>query len=91
MVGDSLDYEPSAERSVASIAAQQGKDPKEVAFDLLCEDDYNGMLYFPLFNYSEGSLDVLHKLHQHPQTAMGPNWCSLRRNLRRWHARMLTH
>ena len=71
MVGDSLDYEPSAERSVASIAAQQGKDPKEVAFDLLCEDDYNGMLYFPLFNYSDGSLDVLHELHQHPQTAMG--------------------
>jgi len=29
------------------------------------------MLYFPLFNYADGDLELLHSLHQHPQTRMG--------------------
>ena len=71
VVGEHLDYEPSQHDSVAAISARTGKSEKEIIYDALSQDDYNGMLYFPLFNYSEGSLDVLHELHQHPQTRMG--------------------
>lgn len=65
------DYEPPASQSVAAIAAAEGRDPAEVAFDVLMEDDGNGLLYFPLFNYSDGNLDCLWELHQHPRTRMG--------------------
>ena len=65
------DYEPPPEASVAAIAAREGRPPAEVAFDVMMEQDGNGLLYFPLFNYSDGSLDPTWTLHQHPRTRMG--------------------
>ena len=69
------DYEPRADRSLAARASREGRSPKELAYEALmrgAEDgDGEGFLYFPLFNYSGGSLDVLHQLHQHPRTLMG--------------------
>ncbi len=67
----SVDYEPAPERSIAAIAKTDGRTPQEVAYDLLCENDGQGMLYFPLFNYSDGNLNLLHELHQHPRTLLG--------------------
>jgi N-acyl-D-aspartate/D-glutamate deacylase len=34
-------------------------------------DEGRGMLYFPLFNYADKNLDLLHTLHSHPRTRMG--------------------
>ena len=67
------DYEPRPEDSVASLAAASGRRPEEVAWELLMGADGKGegSLYFPLFNYAEQSLDLLHSLHQHPQTLIG--------------------
>ena len=65
------DYEPRPEHSVAAIAAREGRDPRAVAYDLLMEDGGQGSLYFPLFNYADQSLELLHTLHQHPQTIIG--------------------
>ncbi len=66
-----VDYEPDASASVAAIAAHSGRQPDEVAFDYLSGAGTHGMLYFPLFNYADNNLDVLHELHQHPNTRMG--------------------
>ena len=68
---DGLGYEPDPGESLVEMAARQERSVEEVAYDLLAEHDTDGMLYFPLFNYADGSLDVLHTLHQHPQTRMG--------------------
>jgi N-acyl-D-aspartate/D-glutamate deacylase len=65
------DYEPPPEASVAAIADRERREPAEVAFDVMMEQDGNGLLYFPLFNYSDGSLDPTWVLHQHPRTRMG--------------------
>jgi N-acyl-D-amino-acid deacylase len=69
--GGMVDYEPRPEDSVAAIAAARGVSPREAALDLLLEDDGHGFLYFPLFNYADGNLDLLHGLHQHEATRMG--------------------
>jgi len=66
-----VDYEPSASASVAALAEARGCSPKEVAYEALMRDEGSGFLYFPLFNYSDGSLDALHQLHQHPNTLLG--------------------
>ena len=80
------DYEPPRGGDVASIAAATRRSPLEVAYDLLTSSPGDagaadradradgvggGLLYFPLFNYSDGDLDVLHELHRHPATRMG--------------------
>ena len=65
------DYEPPPDASIEAIAAREGRSPAEVAFDVLMEDDGHGVLYFPLFNYSDGNLDMLWELQQHPRTLMG--------------------
>jgi N-acyl-D-aspartate/D-glutamate deacylase len=72
VVEGSNDYEPDpAKASVAALAAATGKRPVGIALDALMRDDGEGMLYFPLFNYADGNLELLHELHQHPHTRMG--------------------
>ncbi len=64
-------YEPSADQSVAARARASGRSPGEVALETLLENEGEGMLYFPLFNYSGGDLDILHTLHRSEHTRMG--------------------
>ena len=65
------DYEPDPTQSCAGIAARDGLEPAAVAYDHLMTENGHGLLYFPLFNYSNHNLDHLRELHQHPHTRMG--------------------
>ncbi len=65
------DYEPAPESSVAAIAAATGRRPAEVAYDHLMSSSGEGVLYFPLFNYSDGDLGPTFQMHRHPRTRMG--------------------
>ncbi len=69
--GASADYEPCAEDSIAGIAAQQGRAPAEVAYDLLLEDQGAKKFYFPLYNYSGNNLDDVREMLTHPATLLG--------------------
>ena len=65
------DYEPHPSGSIAAMAERTGQRPIEIAYDHLMTNDGNGMIYFPLFNYSYENLSHLWELHQHPHTRMG--------------------
>jgi len=65
------DYEPDPAGSVAAVAAAEGRPAAEVAYDALMVDEGKGILYFPLFNYSDRTLDPLREMHRHPRTFMG--------------------
>jgi len=71
LLGDPPDYEPPAERSIAAMAAREGRMPAEVAYDLLLEKGGKTILYRPLSNYTYGTLDTVHDMMCHPNTLIG--------------------
>jgi len=65
------DYEPEPHESVAAVAGRLETDAAALAYDHLMTEGGHGVLYFPLFNYSENNLDPLMEMHRHPRTRMG--------------------
>jgi N-acyl-D-aspartate/D-glutamate deacylase len=70
-LGDRLEYEPTSEESVAALASRSGRDPWEVAYDLLLGADGHDFLLFPLLNYGRGSYDGLYDMLRDPLTVQG--------------------
>ncbi|MDB5493422.1 MAG: D-amino acid aminohydrolase [Phenylobacterium sp.] len=59
---ESPDYEPTPDRS---IAAQRGLDPYVLALDHMLTNGGRGMLYLPLLNYAQNTLDPAYQMLQH--------------------------
>ena len=70
-LADPPDYEPKPEDSIAARAARQGVDPRELAYDLLLENDGKGLLLVALANYGSGSLDPIYSLIMDPNSVIG--------------------
>lgn len=70
-MGADPDYEPTADKSVAAIAAREGRDPAAVALDAMLTNDGRGMLYHPFLNYADGSLDPSFAMLTHRDTVPG--------------------
>ncbi len=70
-LGDPPDYEPSADRSIAAIAAREGRTPEEVGYDLLMENEGRNILYRPLSNYAHGDLETVKDMMRHPNSLVG--------------------
>jgi N-acyl-D-aspartate/D-glutamate deacylase len=71
LLGDPPDYEPGYDRSLAGMAEAAGVSPLEVAYDAMLADDGQGLLYVPILNYAEGSLDPVREMFLHPRAASG--------------------
>ena len=70
-MGETPDYEPAPEDSVAARAARAGVAPAAMAYDLLLEREGRNILYRPIINYAAGDLGAVQEMMQHPNTIMG--------------------
>ncbi len=70
-LGDPVDYEPSADRSIGHIAKTSGRDPQDVLYDALLERDGRAILMQPFLGYSHGNGDALHDMLTHPAAVLG--------------------
>ena len=70
-LGSPPDYEPGPDRSLHGIAAVSGRTPLQAAYDAMLENDGGGLLYVPVLNYSDGSLDPAREMLLHPRAAAG--------------------
>ena len=64
-------YEPTPDMSIAAEAARQGVSPAALALDAMLVDGGRGLIYAPLLNYIDGSLDACHEMLVHPHTVPG--------------------
>jgi len=68
---DPVDYEPTDADSLATEARTKGEPVLSVMYDALLEEDGLALLYFPIYNYLEGNLNIVHKMLKHPQALPG--------------------
>ena len=64
-------YEPAADDDLASRAAREGREPIDLAYDLLLERDGTALIYIPTLNWAEKNLDAVHDMLMHPAAVPG--------------------
>ncbi len=64
-------YEPTLMDSFLIRAKQTGASPLLTIYDYLAQGDGSQLIYFPIFNYNEGNLDVVSQMLKHPRALMG--------------------
>jgi len=67
-LGNPPNYEPREEDSIAALARREGRNPSEVIYDAMMEDDGTALLYRPLSNFQEYNLDHNLEMLRHPHS-----------------------
>ncbi len=70
-LGEPPDYEPPREASIAALAERDGRDPWDLFYDLLLENDGRELLLRPLLGYSNFTQDPIREMVLHPTSALG--------------------
>jgi N-acyl-D-aspartate/D-glutamate deacylase len=64
-------YEPTVMDSFLVRAKQRGTTALEALYDHLAEGDGANLIYFPIFNYNDGSLSTVRSMLAHPRALAG--------------------
>jgi len=70
-LGENLNYEPTVMESFLVRAKRRGITALEALYDHLAEGDGSNLIYFPIFNYNDGSLGAVRSMLAHPRALMG--------------------
>jgi N-acyl-D-amino-acid deacylase len=70
-IGEPPDYEPAPDRSIAAIAAREGRDAEAVLYDVMLQHDGRELVMKALLGYSYGNLDDMREMILHPNAALG--------------------
>lgn len=70
-LGQKPDYEQPFQNSIFELARKQGRATMDYLYDALLEDDGKAMLYFPIYNYTEGNLSNVLEMLKHPLALPG--------------------
>jgi N-acyl-D-aspartate/D-glutamate deacylase len=70
-ITDGFDYEPKMQESLLARSMARGQPTLEGVYDALLEEDGKALLYFPIFNYLAGNLDVVGEMLHHPLALPG--------------------
>ena len=65
------DYAPTVMQSFYVRSRQAGTSALEAMYDYLCAGDGQGLIYFPIFNYNDGSLATVREMLEHPRALSG--------------------
>ncbi len=68
---DAPNYEPHVMQSFFVRAKQRGTTALEALYDHFAHGDGGNLVYFPIFNYNDGNLDVVGQMLQHPRALFG--------------------
>lgn len=71
LLGNPPDYEPPAARRVEALAKARGVTARELAYDLLLEDEGRRMLLLPITNFVDGDLDAVGEMLASGATLLG--------------------
>jgi N-acyl-D-aspartate/D-glutamate deacylase len=70
-LAEAPDYEPGVMQSFLVRAKQRGCTALEALYDHFTAGDGSGLVYFPIFNYNGGNLDVVRQMLAHPRALFG--------------------
>lgn len=71
LLGDPVDYEPTADRSIAVLAEQSGVEPIEELYERLRDRNGEALMMMPFLGYAHGNGDALHEMLTHPAAVLG--------------------
>ncbi len=71
VLGEDPDYEPSADQSIAAIAAREDRTPQEVAYDVMASNKGEGLIFLPMLGYVDKDLDATAEMMRHPNSIYG--------------------
>ena len=70
-MNDPVDYEPQPDRSLQAEAQRAGRDEVEFTYDVMLENEGRRMIYVPVLNYADGTLDSVYEMLTDPNTLFG--------------------
>ncbi len=71
VLGDPVNYEPTADDSILGRATAAGIEPISEYYDRLRDRDGRGLLMMPFLGYAHGNGDALHEMLTHPAAVLG--------------------
>lgn len=70
-LGDTLNYDPGADASIAALARRRGISPLECIYDEFLKDDGKAFITFYVLGYQQRDFGPLHAMLTHPGSVLG--------------------